>query len=89
MLRAEALRQALAVIKTSMMPSLTWPGATDWTMNTSSSRTDSPMETLVSWFEYFRHMVFATVMPSLQGLVSPIRTLVLTQRGVYASSSSS
>jgi len=38
----------------------------------SSSRTDSPMEMLLSLFEYWRTMIFASSMPSLRA-VSTIR----------------
>lgn len=51
MRRAEAVLQAWIMMSSSIKPSLTSPGAVDCRMKTSSSRTDSPMETLVSWFE--------------------------------------
>lgn len=43
--------QAWIMINNSISPSLMSPGAVDWMMKTSSSRTDSPTVTLVSWFE--------------------------------------
>ena len=43
--------QAWIMINSSISPSLMSPGAVDWMTKTSSSRTDSPTVTLVSWFE--------------------------------------
>lgn len=49
---ADAVLHALIIMRSSMRLSLISPQP-DWIMKTSSSRTDSPIVTLVSWFEYF------------------------------------
>jgi hypothetical protein len=46
-----AVRHAEIMIRSSIRPSLTSPVAVDWTIKTSSSRTDSPTVKEVSWFE--------------------------------------
>jgi hypothetical protein len=46
-----AVRHAEIMISSSISPSFTSPVAVDWTMKTSSSRTDSPTVKEVSWFE--------------------------------------
>ena len=46
-----AVRQAEIMIRSSIRPSFTSPVAVDWTMKTSSSRTDSPTVKEVSWLE--------------------------------------
>lgn len=86
MRRAEAVRQALIRIRSSIMWSLMLPGSVDWSMKTafvcyqrgalaegvdiacvpSSSRTDSPIDMLVSLLEYCRTMILASSIPSLQ-----------------------
>ena len=85
MRRAEAVRQALIRMRSSMMWSLMLPGSVDWMMKTawtcqyglpsecsilkyvpSSSRTDSPMDMLLSLFEYCNTMIFASSIPSLR-----------------------
>ncbi len=66
MRRAEAVRQALIRMRSSMMWSLMLPGSVDWMMKTSSSRTDSPMEMLDSLLLYWRTMTLASSMPSLR-----------------------
>jgi len=45
------VRHAEIMINISIRPSLTSPVAVDWTMKTSSSRTDSPTVKEVSWLE--------------------------------------
>lgn len=85
MRRAEAVLQALIMIRSSIKPSLISFGRVDWRINTrrdsgqtgevnwswledtvpSSSRTDSPMVTLVSWFEYCKTMILVSSMPNL------------------------
>ena len=49
-----------------MSPSFTSPGAVDWIMKTSSSRTDSPIVTDVSWFEYCTTRTLVRSIPSLE-----------------------
>lgn len=82
--RAEAVLQALIMIKSSIKPSLMSLGRVDCKMKTgtrgsatgisistqvrvpSSSRTLSPIVTLVSWLEYCSTMILVNSMPSLQ-----------------------
>jgi len=64
--RALAVLQAFIIIRSSMSPSFTSPGAVDWIMKTSSSRTDSPIVTDVSWFEYCTTRTLVRSIPSLE-----------------------
>lgn len=66
MRRALAVLHALIMMSSSINPSLMSPGAVDCRMNTSSSRTDSPIVTEVSWLEYWRTRIFVSSIPSLR-----------------------
>jgi hypothetical protein len=77
MRRALAVLHALIMMSSSISPSLMSPGAVDCRMNTSSSRTDSPIVTEVSWLEYWRTRIFVSSIPSLRpdkGRVSECHT---------------
>lgn len=65
MRRAEAVLHAFIMIRSSIRPSFMAPGAVDWMMKTSSSRTDSPIVIEVSWLLNWREEVRARGMPSL------------------------
>ncbi len=62
-LRADAVLQALIMIKSSMRLSLISPHP-DWMMKTSSSLTDSPIVTEVSSLEYLKTAHLASDKPS-------------------------
>src|SRR5579871_2373520 len=62
---ADAVLHALIMIRSSMRPSLISPGAVDCRIKTSSSRTDSPIVTDVSWFEYWRTRTLVNSIASL------------------------
>ena len=50
----------------------------------SSSRTDSPIVTLVSWFEYWRTIIFVSSIPSLYSSVEVSRERLRAHRSATA-----